>query len=136
VIFADPEGDHRLALLGKDAAIRPAAILPFDENFELRIGVLMRFYHRLRGRRGEPPPRMLQLTPMRRARLILLLHTLDYRLSGARPREIAAELLDADAAKLPAIEWKSSAVRRKANRLIQDALAMMKGGYRKLLRGG
>ena len=136
VIFADTEGDHRLAIHGADATRRPAVIIPFDEDFELRVGVLTRFYRRLCGKRADPPPRVLQLTPMRRARLILLLHTLDFRLSGARPREIAAALLDAEAAKLPAIEWKSSATRRKANRLIKDALALMKGGYRKLLRGG
>ena len=136
LLFGDTAGDHRLALHGVEAVHRPAAIIPFDEDFELRVGVLRRFYHRMRGRSVEQPPRQLQLTPMRRARLILLLHALDFRLNGARPRDIAAALLDAEAAKLPAIEWKSSATRRKANRLIKDALALMKGGYRKLLRGG
>lgn len=136
IILADPQGDHRLWLHGANAANRPALIIPLDAAFELRVEVMWRFYRRLRGRPAGPLPRTLQLTPLRRARLILLLHALDYRLAGARPRDIAAALVDAEEASLPAIEWKSSAARRKANRLISDALALMNGGYRKLLRGG
>ncbi|VTZ26134.1 conserved hypothetical protein [Methylocella tundrae] len=111
-------------------------ILPLDAAFELRIEVMQRFYRRLRGRPAGLPPRALDLTPLRRARLILLLHALDFRLAGAGPRDIAAALIDAEAAALPAIEWKSSATRRKANRLIRDSVALMNGGYRELLRGG
>ncbi|MDD3799486.1 MAG: DUF2285 domain-containing protein [Novosphingobium sp.] len=32
-------------------------------------------------------------------------------------------------------EWKSSAERRRTQRLIDEALALMDGGYRALLRG-
>ena len=32
-------------------------------------------------------------------------------------------------------EWKSSAERRRTQRLIDEALALMNGGYRALLRG-
>jgi len=32
-------------------------------------------------------------------------------------------------------EWKSSAERRRTQRLIDEALALMNGGYRTLLRG-
>jgi hypothetical protein len=113
-----------------------AVILLLDAAFDLRIEAVLRFARHLRGRPAGPLPRALDLTPQRRARLIQLLQALDLRLAGAGPREIAAALLDADAAALPAIEWKSSAIRRKANRLIKDALALMNGGYRKLLRGG
>jgi hypothetical protein len=98
--------------------------------------VMNRFYRRLRGRPAGPLPQTLQLTALRRARLILLLHALDFRLAGARPREIAAALIDAREASLPALEWKSSAARRRTNRMIADALALMNGEYRKLLRGG
>ncbi|WP_234729999.1 DUF2285 domain-containing protein [Acidocella facilis] len=119
-----------------DAARRPALILPLDAAFELRVMVLSRFYRRLRGRVAGPLPQALQLTPLRRARLILLLHALDFRLAGARPRDIAAALVDAREATLPALEWKSSAARRRTNRMIADAIGLMNGEYRKLLCGG
>jgi hypothetical protein len=133
LILADIEGPHRLWLHGIEALRRPAILLPLDAAFDLRVEAMERLYRRLRGRPAGPLPRALQLTAMRRARLILLLHTLDFRLAGASPREIAAALLDKEAAALPAIEWKSSATRRKANHLIHDAQALMNGGYRKLL---
>jgi hypothetical protein len=136
LILRESGGDHRLWLHGVDAANRPAVLIPLDKSLELRIEALWRFYRRLRGRPAGPPPRALQLTSLRRARLILLLHALDFRLAGAGPRDIAAALLDAEEAALPAIEWKSSATRRKVNRLISDGLALMNGGYHKLLRGG
>ena len=135
IILGDPQGDHRLWLHGTDATRRPALIVPLDGAFELRVDVMLRFYRRPRGRPAGPLPRALQLTPLRRARLILLLHALDLRLAGAGPRDIAATLIDAEEAALPAIEWKSSAARRRANRLISDAFALMNGGYRNLLRG-
>lgn len=134
--LADREGDQYLWLTDADSHHGLAAILPLDAVLDLRIEAVIRFARRLRGRSAGPLPRGLDLTPQRRARLILLLHALDFRLTGAGRRETAAALLDADAATLPAIEWKSSAARRKVNRLIKDALALMNGGYRKLLRGG
>lgn len=132
-ILADAEGSHRFWLHGAKARHRPAILLPLDAAFEVRVEATQRLHRLLRGRPTGPLPQALQLTPMRRARLIQLLHTLDFRLVGAGPRAIAAALLDKDAAVLPAIEWKSSAIRRKANRLIKDALTLMNGGYRKLL---
>jgi hypothetical protein len=135
VILADPQGDHPIWLRGADAVLRPSVILPLDAAFELRAAMMWRFYRRLCGRPAGPLPRSFQLTPLRRRRLILLLHTLDFRLAGAGLRDITAALIDAREAMLPAIEWKSSAARRKASRLVQDSLALMHGGYRKLLRG-
>lgn len=135
IVVADRLGDLHFWLHGIDAARRPAVILPLDAALDLRIEILWRFFRRLRGRPAGPLPRALDLTPLRRARLIQLLHALDFRLAGAGPRDIAAALIDPNEATLPAIEWKSSAARRKANRLIHDALELMNGGYRKLLRG-
>lgn len=136
VILTDPQGDHPIWLHGAGAARRPSIILPLDAAFELRAAMMWRFYRRLRGRSAGPLPRGFQLTPLRRRRLILLLHTLDFRLAGAGLRDITAALIDARDARLPAIEWKSSASRRKATRLVRDSLALMNGDYRKLLRGG
>jgi len=136
VVLADPDGDQYLCLSENDTGRGLAVVLPLDDLSDLRLEAIGRFLRRLRGRPSGPLPTGLQLTPMRRARLIQLLHALDFRLTGAGPREIAAALLDPEAAALPAIEWKSSATRRKANRLIRDAVALMNGGYRQLLRGG
>ncbi|OIR00574.1 hypothetical protein GALL_174470 [mine drainage metagenome] len=134
-ILADPDGDHYLWRPDGGSGRCLAVVLPLDDTADLRFEAIGRFLRRLRGRPGGPRPTGLQLTPMRRARLVQLLHALDYRLAGCGPRAIAAALVDKDAASLPAIEWKSSAARRKANRLIRDAQALMNGGYRKLLRG-
>jgi hypothetical protein len=133
IVLADPAGDQYLWLSESDSRCGLAVVLPLDDTAELRLEAIGCFLRRLRGRPSGP--QSMQLTPMRRTRLIQLLHALDFRLTGAGPREIAAALLDKEAAFLPAIEWKSSATRRKANRLIRDALALMNGGYRKLLRG-
>lgn len=136
VVLTDPDGDQYLWLTGAGPQRGLAVVLPLDDAFDLRVEAVLRFARRLRGRPAGPLPPGLQLTPQRRARLIQLLHALDFRLAGASRREIATALLDVEAASLPAIEWKSSATRRKANRLISDSLDLMNGGYRKLLRGG
>ena len=44
-------------------------------------------------------------------------------------------LLDADARRIPAIEWKNAALRKKVNRIVASAVELMNGGYLKLLRG-
>jgi hypothetical protein len=136
VVVSDASGDLHILLRDTDAAWRPAAILPLDSAFELRFDIALRFVRRLRGRRIALLPRALQLTPMQRARLILLLHAFDFHDAGGGPRDVAAALIDAEEAALPAIEWKSSAARRKANRLIRDSVALVNGGYIKLMRGG
>ena len=53
----------------------------------------------------------------------------------ARRREIAAVLLDSSAQTIPAIEWKNVALRKKINRIVASAIALMNGGYLTLLRG-
>lgn len=136
LVFTDPDGDQYLWFADAASHRGLAVVLPLDDAFDLRIEAAIRFSRGLRGRTAGPLPRGLDLTVQRRTRLIQLLHALDFRLAGASLREIAAALLDVEAASLPAIEWKSSATRRKANRLISDSLGLMNGGYRELLRGG
>lgn len=136
VVIAARGGDQPLWLTGDDTSHGMAAVLPLDATFDLRLEATARFHRLQRGHPAGPLPHSLGLTPQRRARLIQLLHALDFRLAGASPRDVATALLDAEAAHLPAIEWKSSALRRKVNRLIREALALMNGGYRDLLRGG
>jgi len=135
-VVSDASGNLHIWLQDADATRRPALILPLDGMSELRLDIALRLYRRLRGRQTGLLPRGLQLTPMQRARLILLLHAFDFHDAGGGPRDVAAALIDAKEAALPAIEWKSSGVRRKANRLIRDSVALVNGGYLKLLRGG
>ncbi|OBS50460.1 hypothetical protein A8B73_21470 [Methylosinus sp. 3S-1] len=135
VVIGDARGEIHV-WMNERAPSRPAIILPLDASLEIRLEVASRFVRRLQGGAAGPLPRALQLTAQRRTRLILLLHALDFRLGGAGPRDIAASLIDAEDAELPALEWKSSATRRKANRLIHDSIALMNGGYKRLLRGG
>jgi hypothetical protein len=135
IVVGDASGDLHVWLQEVVAAERPAVILPLDDACELRIDIASRLYRRLRGKRTSLLPRALQLTPMQRTRLILLLHAFDFHDAGGGPRDIAAALIDTKEASLPAIEWKGSAARRKANRLIRDAITLVNGGYLKLLRG-
>ena len=64
-----------------------------------------------------------------------MLRAIDGRLDGASYREIASTLLDPDVARQPARDWKGSAAHSRVYRLVKDALALIRGGYRKLLSG-
>ncbi len=63
-----------------------------------------------------------------------MLQALDLHLAGANYRAIAVALGEADASVLSATEWKVSRARSATIRLVRAAIAMMNGGYRKLLR--
>jgi hypothetical protein len=136
VAIADTSSDFHVWLQDAPAELRPAVILPLDRACELRLDLALRFIRRLRGGHVTLLPRALRLTSIQRTRLIQMLHAFDVRSNGGGPRDIAAEVLDAKDATLPAIEWKSSATRRKANRLIRDSLGLVSGGYLNLLCGG
>lgn len=134
VVVADAAGEHRLWLRDPTPGKPLAAIVPLDKDFVTRIASLLRFHRRLLGRTPGPLPRGWPLTAYRLARLDLMLRALDLRQDGATYRQIAAALgRDKDTA-LPAIEWKVSAARSFAVRLVRDAKAFVNGDYRKLLR--
>jgi hypothetical protein len=69
----------------------------------------------------------------RARRLVLMLRAHDATASGATQREIAAELLSAEAGEP---RWRVGAptLRSRAQRLVRTARAMAAGGYRSLLR--
>jgi hypothetical protein len=112
-----------------------AVIVPPDDVADLRLDVALRFVRRLRGRRIALLPCALQLTPIQRARLIQLLLAHDIHEAGGGPRDVATAATGSLQAVLPSVEWKDSAARRMANRLIHDSLALVNGGYLRLLRG-
>lgn len=135
VIVGDASGDIHIWLAHGDAAGQTALIVPNDGGFELRLDIALRFFRRLRGQRIALLPRALQLTPLQRSRLIQLLLAHDVQQLGGGPREIATEAIGSLQATLPSNEWKDSAARRHANRLIRDSRALVNGGYLSLLRG-
>ncbi len=62
-----------------------------------------------------------------------MIRALDGHLAEASYREIALTLYGSEAVARYA--WKTSSIRGQTIRLVQDAIRMMRGGYRKLLRG-
>lgn len=134
LVFDDPDGRHRVSILDARHENRGAFLIPFDRDASVRLHATQRLYRRLSGQRAGPPLRSMQLSPSQRMRLALQIRALDAVGDGATRREIAAVLLDPDARTIPAIEWKTSALRKRVNRLITAAQAHMNGGYLTLLR--
>jgi hypothetical protein len=118
----------RVPLHGSSAA--PAAVLlPFDGPFEVRVAAALRLWRTLNGRKPGKNP--AALTESRRQRLAQALRALDGRLDGATHREIAAALFGANA--VPERDWISHELRDRTARLVRLGMAMMNGGYRRLL---
>lgn len=135
LLLDDPDGRHRIWLVGDWRAQGSAFVIPIDSDVAARLHSLKRFHRRLSGKRSGPPLRSQTLSSRQRTRLALLLRALDGKREGATRREIAAVLLDPSAYSIPAIEWKNTALRKKVNRVVASGIAMMNGGYLALLCG-
>jgi hypothetical protein len=133
LIVGDPDGDHRLWLLDPDPGQPLAAIVPLDDDLPIRIAGLLRLRRKLIGRSSGSVPKALDITRRQRRRLILLLRALDGHLADATYREIAEALHGIESVNR--YPWKTSSIRGQTIRLVKDAIGLMKGGYRKLLRG-
>jgi hypothetical protein len=132
LVINDPEGDHRLWLRDLRIGDRMAGLVALDDAFALRIAALSRFQRRLLGRSSGPLPASLDMTRRHRQRVALMVRALDGHLASASYREIADALYGAEA--ITRYAWKTSSIRGQTIRLVKDAVRMMKGGYRKLLR--
>lgn len=110
-----------------------AVLVPLDDITPLRVAGLMRLRRHLVGRPSGPPPQAWRITPRQRRRLVLMVRALDGHLAKASYREIAEALHGPDA--VTRYPWKTSSLRGQTIRLVKDAVAIMNGGYRKLLRG-
>jgi len=115
--------------LDKGGADPTAVLLPFDGLFEVRVAAALRLWRALNGQRPGTNP--AALSEGRRNRLILALRALDGRLDGATHRAIAAALFGANA--IPERDWISHELRDRTARLVRLGVAMMNGGYRRLL---
>ncbi len=106
-----------------------AALIPFDDTAPMRAEAALRLWHSLAGR---APPRKRSLSSARRSRVTTTLRALDGKLAGASYRTIAETLYGG--ARLEGEPWKTASLRDTTIRRVRAGLALMRGGYRQLLR--
>lgn len=106
------------------------AELPLDDDFEMRAHAARRLWRALNGRPPGPPFHALSV--QRRRRLALALRALDARMAGNTYRVIANALFGAQ--HIPDRSWKTHDLRNRTIRLVHSGFALMRGGYRELLR--
>ena len=123
--------EHRLWLTEPPAmSISYAAALPLDSDFEVRAHAARRLWRAVNGR--APGPTFHELSSQRRERLILAIRALDARMDGDTYRAIAEVLFGKK--RVPERAWKTHDLRNRTIRLVQSGIALMRGGYRELLR--
>ena len=108
---------------------RLAVLLPLDQLFDIRASAALRLWRGLTGR--KPGPALGTLTAQTVDRLILGVRALDGHQMGAGHQEIAAALLNAG--EVSKRDWIDHDIRDRTGRLVRMALALMNGGYRRLL---
>ncbi|WP_316227988.1 DUF2285 domain-containing protein [Bradyrhizobium sp. SZCCHNR3015] len=104
--------------------------LPLDDSFEMRAHAARRLWRALNGKPPGPP--FHTLSSQRRQRLALALRALDARMGGNSYRVIAEVLFGTK--RIPEHAWKTHDLRNRTIRLVQSGFALMRGGYRELLR--
>jgi hypothetical protein len=109
-----------------------AVVLPFDEDLPVRTAAALQLWARAFERTAEQAEPQA-LTGQRRDRLALMVRALDGHLADAPYREIAEVLFGVR--RLESEAWRTSSLRDRTIRLVRDGIALMRAGYRKLLRG-
>jgi hypothetical protein len=113
----------------EDPRVGACVLLPLDRLLEVRAAAALRLWRALASRPlGRDPA---TLPAARRDRLVLALRALDGRLAEASYREIAGTLFSA--ARVPERGWKTHDLRDRTARLVRLGVALMQGGYRRLL---
>ncbi|MES5488522.1 DUF2285 domain-containing protein [Bradyrhizobium sp. INPA03-11B] len=107
-----------------------AAELPFDRDLEARAYAARRLWRAMNGR--APGPAFHQLSSRRRERLSAAIRALDAYREGGSYRIVAGVMFGKK--RVPDRAWKTHDLRNRTIRLVQSGLALMRGGYRKLLR--
>lgn len=137
IVLGDIDGPHHLWLRSNDPTKPLAFAIICDSLAELRYKAAARLGRRLL---GAPPARRSQIfrpTAYQQYRLTLLLAVLDMvNLPGAAAATthmVAHSLVYPRMKDCSSAEWKSSSERRQTQRLIDEALTLMRGGYRTLL---
>jgi hypothetical protein len=106
------------------------AELPFDGDFDARVHAARRLWRAMNGR--TPGSAFHELSKQRRERLSAAIRALDARAAGNTYRAIAEALFGKR--NIPDIAWKTHDLRNRTIRLVQSGLALMRGGYRELMR--
>lgn len=106
-----------------------AVVLALDEHFSVASHAANLLWRSLKDRRATAAPR--DLTHQRRTRLAQCLRALDAHRDGSSYRAIAEALFGAK--RIPEHAWKTHDLRSRTIRLVQSGLALMRGGYRRLL---
>ncbi|WP_441231933.1 DUF2285 domain-containing protein [Tardiphaga sp. 215_C5_N2_1] len=106
------------------------SVLPLDSDFEVRAHAAHRLWRAINGR--APGPAFHELSLQRRERLALAVRALDGRMDGGTYRAVAEVLFGKT--RIPERAWKTHDLRNRTIRLVQSGLALMRGGYRELLR--
>lgn len=109
-----------------------AAELPFDGDFDARAYAARRLSRPMNGR--APGPAFHKLSKQRRERLSAAISALDVRTAGGSYRITAEALFGTK--RIPERAWKTHDLRNRTVRLVKGGLALVRGGYRKLLRPG
>ena len=123
--------EHRVVSKEPPAiGVRYVAELPFDADFDARAYAARRLWRAMNGR--APGPAFHELSSQRRERLSTALRALDARASGCTYRAIAEALFGKK--RIPERAWKTHDLRNRTIRLVQSGFALMRGGYRELLR--
>jgi len=122
---------HRLWLASIPATGSSLAIeLCLDATFDIRLQAARRLWLATAGRRLGTPP--LVLPNQRRQRLTLTIRAFDAWLQGNSYREIALGLFGKE--RVSDRSWKAHDLRSRIIRLVESGRALMRGGYRALLR--
>ncbi|WP_193760457.1 DUF2285 domain-containing protein [Bradyrhizobium yuanmingense] len=108
------------------------AELLFDGDFGARAYAARRLWRAMNGR--APGPAFHTLSKQRQERLSAAIRALDARSAGGSYRVIAEVLFGEK--RIPDRAWKTHDLRNRTIRLVQGGAALMRGGYRKLLRPG
>lgn len=104
-----------------------AALVILDRHGAERLDAVARLI-----RTSSTVPPDARLTRQRRCRLRQILRALDGHGTGAAYRAIAEALFGLR--RIAAFPWKTCPLRDTTIRLVRDGLALLRGGYRRLLR--
>ena len=117
--------EHQLWLPDPVAEGQPlAAVIPLDEFAPLRAEAVLRFLRHVGSRKSSPPNKP-------NPRTAIMLRALDGHLDGCSYRSIAEGLFGRS--RVVSEPWKTSSIRDATIRLVRGGLALMRGGYRRLL---
>lgn len=123
--------EHRVWLKALPTAGANYAIqLPFDRDFDARARAAQRLWCAMNERAVGPASH--GLSKQRCQRLCAAIRALDARDAGGTHRIIAEALFGKK--RIPGRAWKTHDLRSRTIRLVQSGLALMRGGYRGLLR--